>query len=186
MRLVLIFLALSATSAFGDEFVCKLPNGKKLIQDSPCPAGTTTTYANTAPPESPERTAERFRRRSALAEEARIESRKKSAEIAALLRYDQQQKLQLQRQRTQESEAESAVPQQDIMDQIHGAFRPTPMVPLASSLPPPQKLQPSTTTSCDPSGCWDNVGNRYNRAAGGFFRDDGKFCQKVGSGVQCP
>lgn len=33
---------------------------------------------------------------------------------------------------------------------------------------------------CNPSGCWDPAGRRYNRAGGGFFRDDGVFCTEAG------
>ncbi len=54
----------------------------------------------------------------------------------------------------------------------------------AEPLPPPRR-QPTTLTSCDRDGCWDDVGNRYNKAAGGMFRGDGKFCQQVGNTVQC-
>lgn len=37
--------------------------------------------------------------------------------------------------------------------------------------------------NCDPAGCWDTSGNRYNRAAGGnFYRQDGRFCQAQGQG----
>lgn len=45
---------------------------------------------------------------------------------------------------------------------------------------------PSTITSCDPGGCWDNLGGRYSRSAGGnFFRNDGKFCQSIGGMLRC-
>lgn len=45
---------------------------------------------------------------------------------------------------------------------------------------------PTHMTSCDRGGCWDNTGSRYNKAAGGnMFRQDGKFCTRVGSNYQC-
>lgn len=41
-------------------------------------------------------------------------------------------------------------------------------------------------TNCDPAGCWDSGGRRYNRAAGGtFFRDDGTACHQSGTQLQC-
>ena len=46
--------------------------------------------------------------------------------------------------------------------------------------------QPAQLTSCDPAGCWDTTGTRYNRAAGGnFFRSDGKFCTSSGAQLIC-
>lgn len=45
---------------------------------------------------------------------------------------------------------------------------------------------PSTITSCDPGGCWDNLGGRYSRSAGdNFFRNDGKSCQSIGGMMRC-
>ncbi len=45
---------------------------------------------------------------------------------------------------------------------------------------------PTNMTSCDPGGCWDNLGNRYNGNANGtMFRTDGKICQNIGGMVQC-
>lgn len=46
--------------------------------------------------------------------------------------------------------------------------------------------QPSVITNCDQTGCWDNVGNRYNRGAGEtYIRQDGKVCQGSGPNMQC-
>jgi hypothetical protein len=51
---------------------------------------------------------------------------------------------------------------------------------------PMSKPQPSVITNCDGAGCWDEVGNRYNKAAGNtYFRGDGKICQGVGGNMQC-
>lgn len=50
---------------------------------------------------------------------------------------------------------------------------------------PRGKNQPMVS-SCDPGGCWDTNGRRYNRAAGGtFYRDDGAYCLRIGSQLQC-
>lgn len=49
---------------------------------------------------------------------------------------------------------------------------------------PPQ--QPSMITNCDPVGCWDNQGQRYNGKAGTpYLRQDGKVCQSVAGIMQC-
>lgn len=51
---------------------------------------------------------------------------------------------------------------------------------------PPPRPRPTTITSCDGGGCWDDVGNRHNRGGGGtMFRNDGKVCQKIGNMLQC-
>lgn len=46
---------------------------------------------------------------------------------------------------------------------------------------------PSLITNCDAGGCWDNVGNRYNRGGGNtyFPGAGGGACQKVGNLMQC-
>lgn len=50
--------------------------------------------------------------------------------------------------------------------------------------PPPQ---PSTITNCDAGGCWDNLGNRYNRGAGNtHFPTTGGSCQLIGGMMHCP
>lgn len=55
--------------------------------------------------------------------------------------------------------------------------------PPASSRPtaPP----PSPVTSCDPGGCWDSGGRRYNGSGSVMIRGDGRVCQPVGGVMQC-
>jgi hypothetical protein len=45
----------------------------------------------------------------------------------------------------------------------------------------------STITSCDPGGCWDNLGRRFNKSGdvGNFLRHDGNLCQSIGGLMQC-
>lgn len=46
---------------------------------------------------------------------------------------------------------------------------------------------PSVITSCDESGCWDNMGGRYNKGAGStYFHQSGKACQLIGGQMHCP
>ena len=103
MRWLLVLFALAATPVFGNEYVCRLPNGKKVIQGLPCQAGATTTYANTAPQESAERTAERALMRQTIEDEANEKRRKEIAEVQAeiadkeMRKYQQRQAQSLQR-----------------------------------------------------------------------------------------
>lgn len=54
--------------------------------------------------------------------------------------------------------------------------------PEVISAPPPQ---PSIITNCDPTGCWDNLGNRYNNSGTGHFWRNGQFCVNNGGTVLC-
>ena len=54
------------------------------------------------------------------------------------------------------------------------------------SVNPAPALQPSVISSCDSTGCWDNLGGRYNKGAGTtHIKTDGKVCQLVGGMMQC-
>lgn len=46
-----------------------------------------------------------------------------------------------------------------------------------------QRRGPAILTNCDGAGCWDTNGRRYENAAGGLVRSDGKFCPNTGSNV---
>ena len=56
-----------------------------------------------------------------------------------------------------------------------------------ADIPPPTSA-PSVITNCDASGCWDNMGGRYNRGAGQtyFPAQGGAACQMVGGAMRCP
>ncbi|MNX79855.1 hypothetical protein D3C86_1114990 [compost metagenome] len=51
----------------------------------------------------------------------------------------------------------------------------------AAAAPPP------IAANCDAAGCWDTLGNRYNRTGNGrnFWRQDGKFCRAAGNTFSC-
>lgn len=51
--------------------------------------------------------------------------------------------------------------------------------------PEPRLPPPSTLTSCDRGGCWDDRGNRYTGIGKTLFRSDGKTCQKIGNMLHC-
>lgn len=68
------------------------------------------------------------------------------------------------------------------------ATPPTPVpVPVpVPDIPTPPPGQPNIISNCDPGGCWDINGRRFNSTgAGSFFRDDGKFCTPVGPNIVC-
>jgi hypothetical protein len=53
---------------------------------------------------------------------------------------------------------------------------------------PPLPKPPRIITDCDQSGCWDNMGMRYNKGAGAtHFDTNGKVCQQLPDGsMLCP
>jgi len=69
-----------------------------------------------------------------------------------------------------------------------------PLPPPGASKPPSAAPAPPVTTTppppavgiCDPGGCWDTGGNRYNGAAGGILLNGkGKPCVRNGVSIQC-
>jgi len=60
---------------------------------------------------------------------------------------------------------------------------PPPVAPPAVvPLPGPGRL----VVSCDPGGCWDEFGMRYDRAgAGAFVRADGSSCLRIKGRMHC-
>lgn len=59
---------------------------------------------------------------------------------------------------------------------------PPPTLPPVIPLPGPGML----VVSCDPGGCWDEFGGRYDRAGGGaFVRGDGKSCLMIKNRMHC-
>lgn len=50
----------------------------------------------------------------------------------------------------------------------------------------PTSPRPSSLTSCDQTGCFDNLGNRYSKGAGGTYFGPTGACQLVGGNLQCP
>lgn len=53
--------------------------------------------------------------------------------------------------------------------------------------PMPAPPTPSIITSCDPGGCWDNLGGRYNKGGGDtYFPTSGGACQMIGGMMHCP
>ena len=46
--------------------------------------------------------------------------------------------------------------------------------------------KPFAITSCDPTGCWDNMSNRYTKGAGDTYFGPNGACQAIGGMMRCP
>ncbi|MCP5280135.1 MAG: hypothetical protein H6930_00790 [Rhodoferax sp.] len=68
---------------------------------------------------------------------------------------------------------------------VGAAVAQQPPVPAAASSAP--TVGPTMLiVSCDPGGCWDEFGVRYDRAGGGvFIRPDGHECTAVRGRMAC-
>lgn len=55
-----------------------------------------------------------------------------------------------------------------------------------TSLPAPVAPKPSIVTNCDQAGCFDNLGNRYNKGAGNTYFGPNGPCQLLAGNMQCP
>ena len=66
---------------------------------------------------------------------------------------------------------------------------------VVAAIPTPPAYKPAEASaaapsvlivSCDPGGCWDENGVRYDLAGGGIFiRRDGKSCQSIRGRMTC-
>lgn len=57
--------------------------------------------------------------------------------------------------------------------------------PPAPPRPAPAPPSPTPVTTCDPGGCWDINGSRYNGCTSTMIRSDGKVCQQIGTLIHC-
>lgn len=57
----------------------------------------------------------------------------------------------------------------------------------SSRATPMPQAHPTVITSCDPTGCWDNMGGRYTKGAGEtYISSQGSACQATGGQMHCP
>lgn len=61
-----------------------------------------------------------------------------------------------------------------------------PAAPPAAAPAPAVPTGPRPLTACDPGGCWNPDGSRYNGGTGNSFIDrGGRLCQRNGAWMQC-
>lgn len=191
MRIIMFVLALAASQAFGDEslFVCKMPNGKTVMQGSPCAGASKTMISSTAPAETREQAEQRMRSHDLLVQQMRNQADAITIQNIANVQAqrDWEARQQYEKAQTRARAAPAYHPEvPDVMDELREVTRSVAPIRLTGEPPQlPQQPQPSAITSCDRNGCWDDVGNRYHRTSGGMHRSDGRYCQSMGNALQC-
>ncbi|MEH6517273.1 MAG: DUF4124 domain-containing protein [Halioglobus sp.] len=183
---VLLVSLLATHSANAEVYQCVQPEtGRKYFTDKQCPdksvgdrvqvreANADTGYASA----SERRAAEQERAANKLESERRIKDmvassqakqpQEKSASDKRMERYDQMRK---------------KTPGERTADCIK-----SPHCQLPSSAPSAAAAARPIIVNPDPAGAWDTNGNRYNKGAGNtYHRTDGKTCQLLNTGMQCP
>jgi len=207
-QFVFLALVLASCCASAQVTKCTLPNGKVTYGDGPCPAGAAdsrvNTTANVLDASTERNTAARMRdddqRRDqptpgatiiggsggrtaggsgAIVDEAKCRAAQRDLEIVT-------SKMKLEVARGNHPGPASA-PVRSAELKVDAACGTNMAASRAQSsgtraaAAPPVPEAPAQIVNCDPAGCWDTAGRRYNNAAGGnFTRSDGAFCTRAG------
>lgn len=176
---VSILMCAMPTSA-QQVFKCVNEHGRLVYSDYACPEKARSVQIIDAKPNTLDMTEareqnfrEQIRREEELARQAyENELRRQAWEMEDAQRRAQEE------QKQRQAELRKALNPPDPREQRR-RNRPASAIPM-----PPEP--PSIITSCDPGGCWDTQGRRFNSAGGGnFHRSDGKFCVGAGPNVIC-
>lgn len=201
---LLFLLATLALPASAQVYKCKTPTGGTLVSDRPCDGPNKTVDVRRSEPvtlEQQRQAAElQQRRRQQLgqieAEEA--EYREQLAGRAALQAKQEAQEAKqkaIEDERTRQQKCYEIVTQKQKGTKLTGEERAALAacgLPVSEQNrkdqdpPPDDPPNPGIVTKCDPGGCWDTHGKRYNGSGrGNFFRQDGRSCQQIGDRMRC-
>ena len=196
---LLILISCSTTAFAGTYYTCTDPEtGNRSFSRTPCGSDAEQrkeTRANTA-----SFAADRRRYAELKAEEARKQAilDQRSAEAAMRRQQREQDKMAaaaMERVCREAGTVHKGAPgltaaQLEMLARCAGmpsrGSAPAPSTPSAPTSMPVPPQAPAHITNCDPTGCWDNYGNRYNNGAGPTrFRQDGRVCQNIGGMMHC-
>lgn len=186
LAIVMSFMALA-----GDVYKCKDRSGKVYYTDRGCNYSNQQIDHSYTPPEPEYKKAARLR----------------NEELARQMRERERAYGELARQQAARSQASSDLMTRrmaicnDAMAELNSG---KPMTPSQRRLlaatcsgshsdvgdyaipAPPRSPSPSAITNCDAGGCWDDLGNRYNKGAGStYFPPQGGACQRIGGQMIC-
>lgn len=187
----LLLLICSAPAVAGSYYTCTNPEtGSKMFSRTPCGVDAEKrreTRVNTSNFDADRRQYSKLKaeeeRRKAVLEQRRnaaIERRKQQEQpvVSTVPKGMENACAELERRSIRMADMTSR--QLERLAWCRGGPKPE---PLRIPVPPPT---PSVITNCDPGGCWDNLGNRYNGSGGPtHIRQDGRVCQNIGGMMQC-
>lgn len=149
-------------------YTCRLRSGKSIFSDSPCPEGSRTENVRLKQYNS----AVNQQYAAPIAQGNQITPGSAEDLINQTAKFDPARAAQLAIE----------LRGQNIRAAGDEKIAPT-YIPAPEPATPPT---PSIITNCDPSGCWDNLGGRYNSAAGGnFIGPSDRLCINMGGMIQC-
>ena len=198
-RLLFLLAAALALPASAQVYKCKTPTGGTLVSDRPCSGANKTVDVRRSEPvtlEQQMQAAEVQQRRRQQLGQMQAEESAYRARLAA------REELRAEQEAIQAKNAQNNARQQkcdETVQQMQNVKRLKDGQRAALAAcgvhvpererppPPPAPAAPGMMTNCDPAGCWDTSGNRYNKAggSGNFHRQDGRFCQQIGNQLQC-
>lgn len=195
------FVMLAASPAAAEVFRCKGPNGKLVYSDSPCTSNSTggvielreNSLDTRMDREHNERYIERQRQQGTG--EQGMNTVPTTGTTQDTQRDSPTCRLAIRNANTQSSSATPAKIDSDRAEAIRECgFNPWPGKTASEidaenrrsrAIERAARSQPAQITTCDASGCWDTMGNRYNGTGQTLFRTDGRTCTRVGNTLQC-
>lgn len=205
--LFLLAAAALALPASAQVYKCKTPTGGTLVSDRPCDGANKTVDVRRSEPVTLEQQMQaaevQQRRRQQLGQMQAEESAYRARLAAREALRAEQEAIQAEnaQNNARQQKCDETVQQMQNVKRLKDGQRaalaacgvhvpererpPPPPVPVPAPAPAP--AAPGMMTNCDPAGCWDTSGNRYNKAggSGNFHRQDGRFCRQVGNQLQC-
>lgn len=161
-------------------FKCVNEYGRLVYSDSPCPEKARSAQVINVKPNTLDMTEAREQNfRAQIRREEELARQAYENELRRQAQARQAEEDRIKEEQKQRQEALRKAPTQQELRELKRRNRPSAPIPM-----PPEP--PSIITSCDPGGCWDTQGRRFNSAGGGnFHRSDGKFCTRAGPNVIC-
>jgi hypothetical protein len=185
---MVVLLALVAPITHAQVFQCKQPDGRLTYQDSPCALGAAGRVVNTHPNTVSNREErELYQRERAAAPALALPAPGTVAMSGAACPSEQE----LRNWETSASSVTSKDARRWARMAEDGRRCRAGLPPVERRAAPPPipvaPMPPTGVASCDPGGCWDSAGNRYNGnpRAGTLHGPNGQACQILGGMLHC-
>ncbi len=184
-------VALAGTdTAIAQAYKCKDAKGRITYSDAPCLGQDTSTVSTSG--NTVDGSADRGR--ASRSEETSSGSRgsQASSGMTEQQRQDRIRELEIDSKRVGNTPQQRRAAKKELEELMGGGPAKEASASGQSARKPssaetlPSSSGPAIVVNCDPAGCWDTQGRRYNKGAGPtFIRSDGRPCQQVGNQFQC-